>query len=155
VLATQRTFTEEIRVRLISLRSSSNHAICALVQTNVVFLPQQSSLITCDNPWKPNRKGKVKLSLWQAVEAHKCVRFQGYHIFKTLGSQMAVKLSALFSGRSLPPGRYLVLISVRVWVDPRDTVWLEVLGQLKNLMTSLRIEPATFRPNKLRYRVPP
>jgi hypothetical protein len=35
------------------------------------------------------------------------------HFVWTIGSQMAVRLSALHAGRSLPPGRYLVLISVR------------------------------------------
>jgi hypothetical protein len=38
------------------------------------------------------------------------------HIFQTIGSQMAVRLSALRTGRHWPPpppGRFLVLISVR------------------------------------------
>jgi hypothetical protein len=42
---------------------------------------------------------------------------------------MAVKLSALYTGRPLPPGRFLVLISARDWVDPRAIVQLEELGQ--------------------------
>jgi hypothetical protein len=68
--------------------------------------------------------------------------------------------SALRAGRLLPSGRFLVLISVRGWVDPRAKVWLEELGQLKNRMTSPGREPATFRLvasqclKQLRYRVP-
>jgi hypothetical protein len=72
---------------------------------------------------------------------------------------MAVKLSATHVGRPLPPGRFLVLISVRGWVDPRAAVRLEELGQLKNPMTP-GIEPTTFQLvaqclNQLRYRATP
>jgi hypothetical protein len=38
----------------------------------------------------------------------------------------------------------MVLISVRVLVDPRTIVQLEGLGQLKNEITSSGIEPTTF-----------
>jgi hypothetical protein len=44
---------------------------------------------------------------------------------------MGVWLSALRIGRPLPPGRFLVLISVRDCVDPRTIVRLEGLGKLK------------------------
>jgi hypothetical protein len=57
---------------------------------------------------------------------------------------------------ALPPGRFLLLISVRNWVHPRVIVPLEGLGQLKNPMTWSGIEPETFRLvaqclNPLRY----
>jgi hypothetical protein len=58
---------------------------------------------------------------------------------------MAVRLPALRPGHPLPPGRFLVLISVRGCVDPGIIVRLEGLGELKNAMTSSGIEPATFR----------
>jgi hypothetical protein len=44
---------------------------------------------------------------------------------------MAVSLSALRAGRPLPPGEFLVLISVGGWHDPKSIVLLEELGQLK------------------------
>jgi hypothetical protein len=49
---------------------------------------------------------------------------------------MAARLSALRAGRFLPPGRFLVLISDRVWVDPRAIVQLERLGKLKKSTSS-------------------
>jgi hypothetical protein len=56
---------------------------------------------------------------------------------------MAVRLSSLTCG-PLPPRIFLVLISVRGRVDPRTTVRLEGLDQLKNPVNSSGIEPATF-----------
>jgi hypothetical protein len=47
-----------------------------------------------------------------------------------------VSLSVLRAGRFLPPGRFLVLISVRGCVEPRAIVRLEGLGKLKNPVTS-------------------
>jgi hypothetical protein len=72
---------------------------------------------------------------------------------------MAVRLSALRTGCPLTPGKFLVLISVRGWVDLRAKVRLEGVDQLKNAMTLSGNEPATFRlvaqcANQLRYRVP-
>jgi hypothetical protein len=49
---------------------------------------------------------------------------------------MAARLSALHAGRFLPPGRFMVLISVRGWVDPRVIVRLEGLGKLKKNTSS-------------------
>jgi hypothetical protein len=72
---------------------------------------------------------------------------------------MAVRLSASGAGHLLPPWRFLVLISVRGWVNTRDTVQLKGLGQLRNPIISSGIEPATFRLvalclDQLRYHVP-
>jgi hypothetical protein len=58
-------------------------------------------------------KGNGKYITVQDVEALKgCERLRLPH-FQTFGSQMAARLSALFASRFLPPGRFLVLISVR------------------------------------------
>jgi hypothetical protein len=48
---------------------------------------------------------------------------------------MAVR-SALHAGHPLPPGRFLVIISVRDWVDSRATVWLEGLGRIENIASN-------------------
>jgi hypothetical protein len=44
---------------------------------------------------------------------------------------MAVSLSAYAPAAFCPPGIFLVLVSVRGWVDPRAIARLEGLGQLK------------------------
>jgi hypothetical protein len=49
---------------------------------------------------------------------------------------MAARLSALRAGRLLPPGRFLVLIFVRGWVDPMAIVRRERLGKLKKSTSS-------------------
>jgi hypothetical protein len=52
-------------------------------------------------------------------------------------------MSDLHADSSLPPGRFLVLISARGCGDPRAIVLLKGLGQLKNPMISSGIEPMT------------
>jgi hypothetical protein len=59
-------------------------------------------------------RGKEKqIYPYNNVEALRVVRNRGSRIFYAVGSKMAVKLSALCTGRLLVPGRFLVFISVR------------------------------------------
>jgi hypothetical protein len=69
------------------------------------------------------------------------VRHQGSNISYTGTSRIAVRLSAVYAGCPLPPGRFLVLI----WSAPGQ---LQGLGQLRNPVTSLGIEPPTLQVTK-------
>jgi hypothetical protein len=51
------------------------------------------------------------------MEAQKFVRRRGSHVFYTVVSQTAVRLSALCDGRPLLPGRFLVRFSASGWVN--------------------------------------
>jgi hypothetical protein len=49
------------------------------------------------------------------MKAHRVVRRRGSHIFYTIGSQMAVRLSAPRAGRPLPPGSFVLRVYRKRW----------------------------------------
>jgi hypothetical protein len=82
----------------------------------------------------PLGTGKVKLSLyrpWRPLG----LREVEAPTFSDIRLKMVARLSALRAGRFLTPERFLILIFVRGWVDPRARVWLE--GQLKKKSNDL------------------
>jgi hypothetical protein len=69
----------------------------------------------CNRPWRPT-------GLWDVEAPTSCLQNR-----LTGGGEIA----SLTPSRPLSPGRFLVLISVRGWVEPGPIVWLEGLGKLK------------------------
>ena len=104
-------------------------------------------------------KGNGKAIPIQAWRGPKLSRRFGAPRFQDSRHMKVVRLSALRTGRLYVQETFLVLISVRCWVNPRAIVRPEGLCQWKIPMTPSGTEPATFRLvaqclNQLRFRVP-
>jgi hypothetical protein len=99
--------------------------------TSVSKLHNKNKILACTRPWRP-------IGLWD-VEAPTFSR-QSAHRWRW-GCQPYAP-PALYL-----PGRFLVLMFVRGWVDPRAIVRQKWLSQLTNPMTSSGIELARTKTN--------
>jgi hypothetical protein len=94
-------------------RRRSLYDVISPTSTPVTVLCVKRWRYPCNRPWKPIRLCDVEAPIFFRQSAHR----------------WRIRLSALQAGRPLPPGRYLVLTSVRDWADPRAIL------RLKNPMT--------------------
>jgi hypothetical protein len=97
---------------------------------------------------------KLKLGLQQTAEAHRVLISRCSQIFYTISLEMAVRLWALHTSCPFPSGTFVVLISVRSWVDPQDNSVAGGIRSSKNPITTLGIEPMAQCLIQLCYCIP-
>ena len=127
------------------LQSLPNHKLPYNVYlANIRFVVQYIYTRTHAHTHIHKGKGKGKaflLEAWSGPEGSRRLRFPDY---KTTAQDVG-KVVSLTHRPPLPQEMFLILISVRGWVDPRVIVRSKGLCQWKIPMTPSGIEPATLQ----------
>jgi len=95
--------------------------------------------------WSPCLAGRGKTTSVQAYFRSSGLQVVEAPIFLDNRHMKVVRLSTLRTGRLYTKEMFLVLISIRGWVDPRAIVRPDRLRQWKFPMALSGIEPGTFR----------
>jgi hypothetical protein len=89
-------------------------------------------------------KRNIKQSYYRPGEAFRVPGGWGSHILRESSHEGGKVVSPTHRPPLLPQKKFLILFSIRGWVDPRAIVQMEELCQWKIPITTSGIEPATF-----------
>jgi hypothetical protein len=132
---------------LVCVVSLSGRGRCGSLVRSSTDCDVSLCVIQCSNNPVHLQWGRYKLQSFPATGLERPSGFQEVEAAEFLDNRhrKVVRLSAQRTDRLYSHVGFLVLISVRGWVDPRVTMRPEGLSHWNIPMTASEIEPATFR----------